>query len=325
MLDHYFMFSENCERVIETAPNQTTKEKLDILKQAGITRISVGIQSLEEQQLKVLGRHHAASQAKEALALIQSYAFPCVNVDMIYGIPGQTEENLLTNLKEILQFKPDEIFLYPLYIKHGAGLVYKGIAIDTKSAYQLYQKAAFFLIQAGYRQDSMRRFVRSQTAREFAECGLSSSLAVGCGARSYLGRLHFCTPYTITRQDCLSKIEEYEQTEDYTVITNGILLSDEELKRRYVIRHLFVQPGLSQQQYEARFCSQAMDDFPILRSWEAAGYVQQHEETSRQSGLERYLSLTQRGMGLSDYLGPQLISPQIKKAMEEWEEQYGDA
>lgn len=325
MLAQYITFSDHCERVIETAPNQTTMEKLDILQQAGITRISVGIQSLDEQELKTLGRHHSARQAKEALARIKEYAFPCVNVDLIYGIPGQTEIGLLTNIREILLFEPDEIFLYPLYIKHGAGLVYTGMAVNTEYAYYLYQKAADLLVQAGYRQDSMRRFVRGQEVRMFRECGLASSLALGCGGRSYLGRLHFCSPYTITRQDCLNTIKEYERTKDYTVITNGILLSDEERKRRYLIKHLFVRPGLSLKQYQARFQSRAMDDFPILKSWQAQGYVVQHTLKTVQAEPELYLSLTECGLGLSDYLGPQLISPRIKRAMEEWEEQHGYA
>lgn len=66
--------------------------------------------------------------------------------------------------------------------------------------------------------------------REFSDCGFSTSLAIGCGGRSYLGNLHFCTPYAITRQDCLSELKAYEDTKDFMAIRHGIILSQEEEK-----------------------------------------------------------------------------------------------
>ena len=122
ILDTYFYSGTERELAIETAPNQTSREKLQILKQAGATRVSMGIQSFSDQELQALGRQHQARKAREALALLKSFGFPCINVDFIYGIPGQTIESLLTSLTEALAFEPDEIFLYPLYLKHGAWL-----------------------------------------------------------------------------------------------------------------------------------------------------------------------------------------------------------
>lgn len=85
----YFRFSENRSLVVETAPNQTTREKLELLKQAGVSRISMGIQSFSDKELSVLGRQHNAEKARQAFALIKTYDFPCVNVDFIYGFRGR--------------------------------------------------------------------------------------------------------------------------------------------------------------------------------------------------------------------------------------------
>ncbi len=330
LVDKYFRFCKEREVVVETAPNQTTEEKLEILQRAGVTRVSLGVQSFSERELAALRRQHGPDRARDALKLIKSFGFPCVNLDLIYGIPGQTIKSLLTSLEEALSYEPDEIFLYPLYVKHGAGLLREGIVTDGKHALLQYQSASRMLWEKGFWQDSMRRFVRRQGQRKFSECGFGSSLALGCGGRSYLGNLHFCTPYGITQRECFYRLEEYENTEDFTNITHGILLSGEEMKRRYVIRHLLIYPGLCVERYQKHFGSDATDDFPLLKEWMEKGFVHMQrdgdpeqikaaDEESRRKGLEEYMALTPRGLELSDYLGPQLISPKVQKAMEEWE------
>lgn len=347
---------------IETAPNQTSMEKLLVLRQSGVTRVSMGIQSFHDSELATLKRQHHAREAKAALELLKSAGFPCVNVDFIYGIPGQTSGSLLVSLKEALAWEPDEIFLYPLYVKNGVGLRRQEIVPDVQAAYRQYQDASFFLRSEGFRQDSMRRFVRlkrertlsgggfvrrkkeralsgggfvrpkrewalsgdgaapQEAERAFSECGFGTSLALGCGGRSYLGKLHFCSPYAVTQKECMARLVEYENTEDFTNITHGILLSDEEQKRRYAIRHLFIRPGLPLGRYEGHFGSRTMEDFPVLSRWLEEGFAQE-----RTQGDGRYLALTEKGLGLSDYLGPQLISSRIQSAMEEWEENHVQA
>ena len=103
-------FQKERQVIIETAPNQTTREKLEVLKEAGVTRISMGIQSFFDSELETLGRKHRADQARSALCLLKEMDFPCLNLDFIYGIPGQTEASFMDSLKEALTFEPDELF-----------------------------------------------------------------------------------------------------------------------------------------------------------------------------------------------------------------------
>ena len=319
ILDTYFYSGTERELAIETAPNQTSREKLQILKQAGATRVSMGIQSFSDQELQALGRQHQAGKAREALALLKSFGFPCINVDFIYGIPGQTMESLLTSLKEALAFEPDEIFLYPLYLKHGAWLPLSPVFSAGHTAYQQYQEASAFLRGEGYRQDSMRRFVKlgvssPQEQRPFSECGFGTSLALGCGGRSYLGNLHFCPPYAVTAGESSRQLRLFIDTEDFSRITHGILLSEDEMKRRYAIRHLLIRPGLDIQRYQQTFHSEALEDFPLLQDWIRQGYA-----ILSPANNTDYLTLTEEGLGLSDCLGPQLTSPQVRTKMKEWE------
>lgn len=145
LLEMHAPCADDRELVIETAPNETSREKLKILKAAGVTRVSMGIQSFSSEELGTLRRRHSAEKAREALTLLKEYGFLCINVDFIYGIPGQTVDSLLASLKEAVLFAPDEIFLYPLYVKHGAGLeqaVRDGMVLHPEEALLQYREAS---------------------------------------------------------------------------------------------------------------------------------------------------------------------------------------
>lgn len=316
MVDRNFRFSETPDLVIETAPNQTTKEKLAILKAAGVTRVSMGIQSFWDTELRTLKRRHGAGQARKALLLLKAAKFSCINVDLIYGVPGQTEETFLESVKQTAGYEPEELFLYPLYVKHGVALEReKSLFLDEELAYRQYCQAAWYLKDHGYRQDSMRRFVRAESQnREFCECGFGTTLSLGCGGRSYIGSLHFCTPYSVSQPECLLQLERFLTTQDYLRITHGFFLSEEEVKRRYVIKHLLMVPGIKKASYRERFKTEVQKEFPVLNLWTENGYVKDSDG---------YLSLTEEGLGLSDYLGPALISDEVRSKMKQWEVAHG--
>lgn len=347
-----------CNVIIETAPNQTDREKAELLKRLGVTRVSMGIQSFDDKELRWLVRNHDSKRAKEAAEILVKTGFACVNFDFIYGLPGQTADSLLGSLRTALSLSPDEIFLYPLYIKHGVRLEREGgkEMLDSDHAYALYQYGSAYLRENGYVQISMRRFVKFPENRQlkFRECGLKSALSLGCGGRSYLGRLHFCTPYRTRRADALKEIERYQRTADFSSVLNGILLSDEELKRRYVIKHLLILPGISKPAYQKAFQADLLEDFPMIRNWIECGWLEEssadadyynaghyagkcigrddygRDDYGRDDGSEDqgggkkdagggYIGLTHAGLGLSDYIGPQLISENIRERMLEWE------
>ncbi len=301
---------KDCEIIIETAPLQTTKEKMDFLKKQGVTRVSLGVQSFHLEELKYLRRAHLPECAKKAAEIIREADFSCFNMDFIYGIPFQTKESLVESLKKACDFSPDEIFLYPLYIKHGVKLLEERNVPDPEHTYELYEEGKHFLQEMGYFQKSMRRFTK-RSEQSFVECGMNCSLSLGCGGRSYLGNLHACTPYQITRCSAMNELNEFIGTMDFTKVKHGILLEPEELRRRYVIKHLFTLPGISIDLFEKDFKCELFSAYPILSKWCEEGYCR------KEQGM---LCLTESGISLSDWLGPQLISRDIEKLMLEWEQ-----
>lgn len=308
----YFDFStEHPPILVETSPNQTTKKKLSLLKRHGATRISIGVQSFQEEELATLHRLHTARDAKQAIQWIQETGFDCVNLDLIYGIPGQTMESLKDSLRQAVAFSPEELFVYPLYVKPGTELYRQGMK-TSKEAFSMYQYVRQALEDWGYEPRSMRRFIKKDRAVEVvSSCGFENTLALGCGGRSYIGNLHFCTPYTVKPSHCQKRIEEYINQKDYMQVRYGVVLSPEERRRRFVIKNVLFAGGVDLEEYRERFERVLWQDYPVLKEWVEEGYA-------LLSGQR--LVLSEKGFACSDALGPQLISTEVRQRMQAWRE-----
>ncbi len=334
IVETHLPVGKTCRVVIETAPRQTCRDKVKLLRELGVTRVSLGIQSFADEELAWLSRQHDAIQARKAAALLMEEGFACVNFDFIYGLTGQTAKSLVDSLRTGVSYGPEEIFLYPLYIKHGVRMERegKGNVLDPEHTYTLYQAGAAFLKEQGYVQVSMRRFLKKGTGSwqpesGLCECGLTGALSLGCGGRSYLGRLHACTPYQITRREALEEIAGFGQQEDFLAVRHGILLSEEERRRRYVIKHVLIRPGISRDAYRRAFGRELMVDFPILGEWLERGWLRKENRSGEGKAVVGeagdLLYLTEEGLALSDYIGPMLISEDIREKMKEWERVHG--
>ena len=301
--------AEKAESSIETSPKETTKAKLEILKSFNLKRISVGVQSFLDNELANLKRRHSSRSVYNSLALVKEYDFPVFNMDLIYGIPGQTMASSQTSLEEGLKFAPEEFFIYPLYIRKETGIANMPM---NEHMYDMYWLARDILLASGYTQISMRRFVKespSAPGSGFSKesCGFETMLAIGCGGRSYLGNLHFCQPYAVSRGKCQKIISDYINTQDKTNVTHGYLLNQEELKRRFVIKNLLHVNGISLSEYSETFKTELQNDFPILNEWAEQGFIK---------AISDRIQLTPLGLSLSDYIGPMLISEEVRQRME---------
>ena len=92
-----FCFAPDAEITIEANPNDITREKLSVLRALGVNRVSLGVQSFDEQDVAFLRRRHTVEEAAAALALIRASGFTSTGIDLIYGIPGQTDGCLAGN------------------------------------------------------------------------------------------------------------------------------------------------------------------------------------------------------------------------------------
>ena len=110
---------EDAEITIECNPGTLTEEKLLIYKEAGINRLSLGLQSADEMELKLLGRIHTYEQFEENFYLARKAGFANINVDLMSALPGQSIENYRKTLQKVCKLAPEHISAYSLIIEQG--------------------------------------------------------------------------------------------------------------------------------------------------------------------------------------------------------------
>lgn len=289
---------------VETSPEYTQKSVSRQLRARGVERLSMGVQSFNETELKKLKRRPGLGTVVGALENIVEAGFPQFNLDLIYGIEGQTVESFMRSLNTALTYRPNELFIYPLYVRPGT-------RIDVRSTddigYAIYKSARELLVGQGFVQTSMRRFVRRETTETEFSCGDEVMLSCGAGGRSYLGNLHYATPYAVRQQAIADEIDHYIRTTDFMTAANGFLLSTEEMQIRFIIKNLMYHRGVDLAEYEKRFGEKP--DRNLFREFTDRGWI---EETGR------IVRLTEEGMAYSDYIGQAFISPVVRKLMSEY-------
>ena len=171
---------------VETSPETCTDERLAVLEARGTSRISIGIQSFFEDELRALGRPQAVSLGEQALDRIRARRFATLNIDLIYGIAGQTPASFVAAIDRALAWAPEQLYLYPLYQRPLTGLGRHGRSWDDQRLACL-RAGRDHLRAQGYQQVSMRMFQKpgATTGGPVYCCQADGMIGLGVGARSY--------------------------------------------------------------------------------------------------------------------------------------------
>jgi putative oxygen-independent coproporphyrinogen III oxidase len=170
-LRRHFTFAADTEITIEANPDDLTAEKLRLFRDLGINRLSLGVQSFDEDELRFLGRRHTARQTKAAIELILAAGFTNLGLDLMYGLPGQTIAAWLKTLETALSFNPEHLSCYQLTIEAGgtpalrtpmARRVARGeISLpDEETQREFFLLTANFLTARGYLHYEVANFAR---------------------------------------------------------------------------------------------------------------------------------------------------------------------
>lgn len=299
---------------VEMSPETADESKLQWLKQeAGVTRASIGVQSFVEAETRAVGRPQKRQTVTRALQAMRDAGFPIRNVDLIYGVTGQTWETWRESLERAMETEPEELFLYPLYIRPLTGLGRKGRE-PADDREDLYRRGRDWLLERGFRQISMRLFRAPHHPGDSGVhycCQEDGMVGVGAGARSYTKALHYSTEWAVGRTGVQAILEDYcgRQSSDFSTARHGCILNDAEQRRRHVIKSILRADGLDLPAYQRRFGSDALDDLPMLQELIDEGAAQQQDG---------HLRPTQLGLEWSDVIGPWLYSDEVQRSVGEF-------
>ncbi|WP_425457656.1 STM4012 family radical SAM protein [Catellatospora sichuanensis] len=311
---------------VETSPATATPDRLAVLAAYGTHRVSMGVQSFLDTEAHAAGRPQRRTEVDQALTALREAAFPLLNVDLIYGIPGQTRDTWTYSLREALAWSPEEIYLYPLYVRPLTGLGRRGDVLDPprrtavgpgrdaqwdRQRLDLYRHGRDLLREAGYRQLSMRQFRRADVPDPDGAdycCQDDGMVGVGCGARSYTADLHYSFDYAVSVREVRAIIDDYlsRPAEDFAYAEFGFSLDGGEQRLRWLVKSLLRAEGVDLPGYTARFGSTVDEDFPHLAELAARGWA---------AGDGDRLALTDEGLAHGDAIGPWLVSGQVRAAM----------
>jgi oxygen-independent coproporphyrinogen-3 oxidase len=312
----------NVPTSVETSPLTAEPTKLRLLRERGVDRISLGVQSFNEAEVHGVGRPQQTAAALAALEAIRALDFPTLNIDLIYGLPGQTVASWLESLQVALSYEPEELYLYPLYVRPLTGLGRRtqqqqgvralGSAPADDIRLECYREARALLLTAGYTQVSMRMF---RAAHAPAETGPvycvqdDGMIGLGCGARSYTRTHHYSHEYAVGAPTIRAILNDYitRRAEDFDYAHYGFSLTSDEQRRRYVLKSLLEAGGLYLPGYQRRFAGGPLTDLPELRELLNLKLATLKAET---------LTLTPAGIESSDVIGPWLYSEPVRALME---------
>ncbi|MBQ8584428.1 MAG: radical SAM family heme chaperone HemW [Clostridia bacterium] len=283
-----FLLSDEAEITLEANPKTLDRNKLEAFVASGVNRISLGLQSIHENELKTLGRIHSYSEFLETYRLCREAGIDNVNVDLMYGLPGQTVESFKETLRAVIDLSPEHISVYGLILEEGTPLYEKQSTLSFPSEdceYEMYLLADRHLSRAGYCHYEISNYSRAgkESRHNLKYWRCEEYIGVGVSAHSYLdgyrfGRTQSLTEYLRDNREYLNK--EY------------IDRDGEALEK--IMLGLRLREGISLKEYEDLFGFDLTEKYrEKLITFEKMGYARIF------SGR---LSLTAEGFYVSNYI-----------------------
>ncbi len=209
---------EQAEISLEANPATLDEGRLQSIREAGFNRISLGVQSFQDQELKILGRSHSAQDARDSIEMIKDSGLSNFNLDLIYGIPGQTISKWQENLAQALGAEPAHISVYLLQLDEQTPL-----ARDIRSGYfqlssedreaEMYDLAVKMIEEAGLVQYELSNFARpgQECRHNLGYWRAREYVGIGAGAVSFKAGGRFLNQRNLVGY--LEKLEKEQEPE----------------------------------------------------------------------------------------------------------------
>ena len=289
-LQEKFFFCEDAEVTIEANPGTVDLEKLTIYRNIGINRLSLGLQSTDAEELKLLGRIHSYEEFLKSYEWAREAGFSNINIDLMFAIPGQTGEAWRQHLYQAAELNPEHISAYSLIIEEGTPFAEQNLDLpDEDTEYQMYEDTAEILERYGYRQYEISNYAKQgyMCRHNAGYWQRREYLGFGLGASSLYRGMRFSN--TRRMQEYLKESRNPDQIrKDVTV------LSRNERIEEFMFLGLRMTEGISEKKFEENFDVRLMDVYGDI--------LQKYEETGFMEHIETKWRLTRKGIHVSNHI-----------------------
>ena len=303
---HYFSVEQDAEITIECNPGTITEHKFEVYRKIGINRLSIGLQSAHNEELKILGRIHTFEQFLKTYDMARKHGFSNINIDLMSSLPGQTPEIFCDSLYQVLKLKPEHISAYSLIIEKGtpfyelyrfdavkqeAGMQTESLPTEEEE-YQTTKMTQHILKEAGYHWYEVSNFAKPgyECRHNIGYWKRVDYLGVGLGASSLIDNVRYSNTrdlYTYLSVPADSLHETAEQ------------ITRNEQMEEFMFLGLRMRDGFYREEFTQAF------GIPIEAVYgEALNHLQQEELLLKREGR---IYLTDKGMDLNNYVVAQFM------------------
>ena len=290
-----FKVDKYAEFTVECNPATADLDYLKKLRRLGANRLSIGCQSAQAGELKALGRIHTYEQFVTCYNDAREAGFDNISVDLMYGIPEQTEQSFIETLTAITSLGPDHISLYALKIEEStpfAAMRDKLVLPGEEAEFSMYTHAVDYLAARGYERYEISNFCRGGAASlhnlKYWHC--DDYLGLGAGAHSYFEDERFSTTRVV--RDYIDGLEIIGT--DINIVATSEKIDSAECMEEYVMLGMRLSEGIVIEDFERRFNTSFVEKYGVrLDEFVDDGFVEKDERGYR---------FTSMGMFVSNYI-----------------------
>ncbi len=264
----------DAEVTVECNPDSMRFKDLRLLRQEGVTRLSVGVQATNNDLLKLIGRRHTFQQAELAFSAARKAGFDNISLDLIYGLPSQTKSDWAESLARIVEMHPEHISCYGLKLEEGTPMYreYKNSPVLPSEDEQadMYSYAAEMLERYGYRQYEISNFCAPgfESLHNLKYWNLDDYMGFGPGAHSCVGNLRYSFVKDLKRY--ISGVER-----KVSIIDEYQLVDPLERSVEYLMLSMRTNRGVSEEDYRIRTQSDWKPIHRVLQAFAEKGWAEQ--------------------------------------------------
>ena len=247
-----FEVEDNCEITTECNPATIDKSGLELLRSSGFNRISIGLQSANDSELKFLGRIHSFAECKNCVSDARSAGFDNISLDLMFGLPYQTVNMWTSTLKEAVLLSPNHISCYGLRIEEGTPFYSMNLNIDDDLCRDMYDICDDFLHKNGYEMYEISNFAKDgyQSRHNIKYWKCNDYIGFGAGAYSCINSVRFSN---------IKNTDEYINRE--VKIDSSFDLTEFDRMSEFVFLGLRMTEGIDLAEFNSRFGRSIYDVF----------------------------------------------------------------
>lgn len=290
-----FKVAKKAEFTVEANPATCDIKYLRRIRRLGVNRLSMGLQSANDNELRALGRIHTFREFEESYDMARDAGFDNISIDLMYGIPEQTEKSFARTLSAVSALEPDHISVYALKIEDGTPFAHRRDTLvlpDEDAEYAMYMTAVEYLASRGFERYEISNFARedcrSRHNLKYWHC--EDYLGLGAAAHSFFEGERFSATKNV--RDFIDGLEIVNS--DIDVITSRSTPNADELMDDYVMLAMRLAEGVDLERFKEKFGVDFTEKYgTLLDDYLEDGFVIKDERGYR---------FTSQGMFVSNYI-----------------------